>query len=442
MKNKRYIKKYLDQKRGEIIDNQVCFAPVSAMHFSFNGKVYACHNNNSYAYGDLRIKSLHDIWQSQNRLNMIKQLRKGKLVSVGCSQCFHDIKYANYNSVNALRYEPYGKYNCLKYPSVLGFRFSDVCNIRCRMCLSNQHVRKSLSGQNVVYDDAFFKELEEFIPHAKYAYFLGGEPFYESLNFKVFELFRKLNPDCRIAIQTNGMIFNEEIESILKAGKYDINVSIDSLKPELFSRIRAGASLPKVLDNINKFIAICRSNDTEFSSCFTPMVDNCLELPSVINYYNRVLKSRLWINKYYFPAQYAIWALSANEINSIYERLIEYQPEVSDDISKYNSLQFHDIIQILSHYKMEAIERQTTNKNFAKLVGKQLQNLRKDVKKSLPIDNSCYFEKLEIFNDTPSKQTYFFLKKLLDIFSGDKLVENIIVLEKEFIIRDIEYIKC
>ncbi|PLX06982.1 MAG: hypothetical protein C0596_12670 [Marinilabiliales bacterium] len=442
MQQRKIIKEYIGQIREESSEKLVCFAPVNAMHFSFNGKVYACHNNNSFAYGDLRKQSLNDIWQSQNRMNMVKQLQKYKMKSVGCSQCVHDIVQGNYNSVNALRYEPYNEYHKLAKPSVLGFRFSDRCNIKCRMCLSNQNVRKCLASQSLVYDDSFFKDLEEYIPSVKYSYFLGGEPFFEPLNFKVFKLFKQLNPDCRISVQTNGTIFNDEIKSLLLEGKYDINVSIDSLKQDVFSSIRVGADLSKVLNNSKQFLDICRKNGTEFSSCFTPMIDNCLELPSVIDYFSQVLKCRIWINKYYFPAQFAIWALSPDKIEEIYHSLAKFKPKGNDEVSIYNALQFKDFLQVIIQYKAEAIERQNLKQNFSKLVKKQLDSLRKEIKRNSSLNYEDFTQKLDLFSYTPSKQTYYFLKKLLEIFSGDKLMENIIVLNEEFIMNDIGFLEC
>jgi radical SAM protein with 4Fe4S-binding SPASM domain len=431
------IKQYLKTQRIGSSIKPVCFAPYTAMHFSFNGKVYACHNNNNHPYGDLQEKSLLKIWNGTNRQWMIKQLNKLKMREAGCTQCLHDIKKENYHSVSALRYEAYQEHSGNKYPSVLGFRFSDMCNIQCRMCLSNQHTRKCKQTQDSVYTDAFFEELKAFIPHARYAYFLGGEPFFEKHNFTVFDLFKELNPLCRISVQTNGTILTTEIKDLLSQGKYDINVSIDSMEPDMFAAIRKGAKLEIVLRNIEQFRAICQQNQTEFSSCFTPMIDNCLELPSIIDYYSHKLHSKIWINKYYFPAQYAIWALAPAKIDEIYHKLLAYQPEIKDEVSKYNALQFSDFLKLLQSYKNESKARANTNIDFKAEISKQLQSIKKEIKTVAHYNYIEIAPKLEVFNETPHKQTYYYLKKLLEIFSGDKLAENVLVLDKEFISNDV-----
>lgn len=442
MNSRRDIKQYLKTHRAGASIKPVCFAPYTAMHFSFNGKVYACHNNNNYSYGDLHTQSLFEIWNGQNRQTMAKQLNSFKLLKAGCNQCLHDIQKGNFNSVSALRYEAFQNYSHNEYPSVLGFRFSDICNIQCRMCFSNQNIRKCISQQNPVYNNEFFESLKTFIPHTKYAYFLGGEPFYESLNFKVFSLFQELNPDCRISVQTNGTILTPQIKEFLANGKYDINVSVDSLDPGLFSIIRKGAKLDNVLNNIEQFAAICRKNGTEFSSCITPMIDNCLELPSIIEYYNNKLKSKIWINKYYFPAQYAIWALSPEKIGEIYNKLSLFKPAFNDEISKYNAAQFYDFLSSLNAYKTDSLNRANTDINFKREISKQLKSIIKDLKTISDNNYSKTVSKLEIFNETPAKQSYFYLKKLLEIFAGDKLAENVLMLDKDFIFNDIKYIEC
>ncbi|HNQ68454.1 MAG TPA: radical SAM protein [Bacteroidales bacterium] len=442
MNIRRNIRNYLKGIRSGQENFPVCVAPSTAMHFSFNGKVYPCHNNNNLAYGDLSKDSIIDIWGSINRNKMERNVKRLNLKKVGCLQCLHDINHYSYNSVSALRYEPYKKYLNNEYPSVLGFRFSDKCNIQCRMCFSNQNMRKDVNNKKFVYDDIFFQQLKLFVPHVKYAYFLGGEPFFEPANYKVLSLFKALNPNCKISIQTNGTIFTPEIKNLLNNGKYDINVSIDSLNSDLFSSIRKGAKLENVLTNIKEFINICRKQKTEFSSCYTPMIDNCLELPSIIDYFSKELKGRIWINKYYFPSKYALWTLSPKKIDEIYKKLSVYNPEINDEISYYNALQFKDFLKLLIEYKIESEERVCAKIDFKEEIVKQIKLIKKVIRTFKGDNYNELLDKLEIFREAPDKKSFYFLKKLLEVFSGDKLVEIISIMDKSLILNDIEFIEC
>lgn len=439
MASSRKIKKYnLNRKK----ENRVsfCLAPFNAMHFSFGGIVYPCHNNNSLAYGDLKHNSLKEIWDGQTRLFYQKKLRKNKLTKTGCLQCLHDIDRENYHAVNAMRYDAYDFDKNKRYPDIIGFRFSDKCNIQCIMCFSNHLVRNSENNENDIYNDAFFEDLNEFIPHVKYAYFSGGEPFFEKLNYRVFDLFAELNPECRISVQTNGMILNEEVRKYLVKGKFDINVSIDSLIPETFESIRKGADFHKVMSNILEFKDYCESKGTNFSSCITPMRMNYSDIHDIINFYNKH-DVKIWINKYYFPSKYAIWSLSSNEIFKIINELQESKIEIYGTASENNLTQYQSFGSLLKSYYESAKLRENEKLNFDKLSLSLIKLCKKNLKSHKAITNNKYDKAIELLNnleESNKKKLYYYLKYLTDVFSGDKLAENLTLMNKEFVNQDIE----
>jgi MoaA/NifB/PqqE/SkfB family radical SAM enzyme len=62
-----------------------------------------------------------------------------------------------------------------------------------------------------------------------------------------------INPKCLIMVQTNGMVLNERIKNLLSRGNFQIGVSIDSLKKEVYETIRPHGKLERVMENINYF---------------------------------------------------------------------------------------------------------------------------------------------------------------------------------------------
>ncbi|MDD3687230.1 MAG: radical SAM protein [Bacteroidales bacterium] len=434
-------RKYFSSRANEN-NFSFCLAPFNAMHFSFNGKVYPCHNNNSLAYGQIGKNSIHEIWDSVDRKYYQNCLQKNQLKKTGCLQCLFDIEKRNYKSLNSYRYDSIPTKKDEKYPTILGFRFSDKCNIQCIMCFSNHNVRNISSNSAEIYDEAFFKDLRTFIIHAKQAYFLGGEPFFEELNFKVFDLFAELNPNCQITIQTNGMILNERIRGYLAKGNYSINVSLDSLSSETFEQIRKGAKFSKVKENIDEFRKLCNARKTNFSTCITPMRLNYKEIPSIIEYFN-LHNNNIWINKYYFPAMYSIWALDSKKIKEIIDELTQKKIALHNEISNYNYIQFTNFIDVLKTYYKDAQIRENSKLDFQRESVKLLNIVRGELTNFgnfTKNNQEKTFELLAQLNDVNSKKLYYYLKLLLETYSGDKLAENLSLMNSEFIKQDIEYI--
>jgi MoaA/NifB/PqqE/SkfB family radical SAM enzyme len=243
-------------------------------------------------------------------------------------------------------------------------------------------------------------------------------------------------------VQTNGMILNERVRKLLELGKYNINVSIDSLNSETFEFIRQGAKFEQVMKNIKEFKDYCKAKNTSFSSCISPMRVNYKDIPSVINHYNEQ-NDIIWINKYYFPAKYAIWSMSSVEIKNIIEELSMVILMDINDTSKYNNEQFSGFLKILVSQYIDAVKRETITIDFQKEVIKLIKNCNKLLDNFKGISNedvSKAKESLEYIQDSNSKKLYFYLKFLLEIFSGDKLAENLNIINKEFIKNDLESI--
>ena len=57
----------------------------------------------------------------------------------------------------------------------------------------------------------------------------------------------ELNPKCKISLQSNGTILNEKIKSILQRGNFHIGLSIDTLDPMRYEKIRSGAKIESTL---------------------------------------------------------------------------------------------------------------------------------------------------------------------------------------------------
>jgi MoaA/NifB/PqqE/SkfB family radical SAM enzyme len=182
------------------------------------------------------------------------------------------LEAGNYHGVRARYYDEFApntlgpRLNYLKqslggavpYPRVMEFELSNTCNLECIMCngyfsSSIRKNREHLPPIESPYNDKFVDELDEFIPHLTDAKFLGGEPFMIDIYLSIWERIRKLNPNIRIHITTNGTFLNNRIKDLLEGLKAGIILSIDSVNKETYPKIRVNGSYDKVMENLEYF---------------------------------------------------------------------------------------------------------------------------------------------------------------------------------------------
>ncbi|MDI6655451.1 MAG: GTP 3',8-cyclase MoaA [Candidatus Hydrothermarchaeota archaeon] len=82
----------------------------------------------------------------------------------------------------------------------------------------------------------------------------GGEPLLRSDVCDVVQKISSVNGIEDISMTTNGVLLQEYAQGLKKAGLGRINVSLDTLKPEVFSMITGGGNLKQVVAGIDKAI--------------------------------------------------------------------------------------------------------------------------------------------------------------------------------------------
>jgi MoaA/NifB/PqqE/SkfB family radical SAM enzyme len=131
------------------------------------------------------------------------------------------------------------------------------------------------------YDDSFLDKIKFFIEKAKMIEFLGGEPFLIPINIKLLELIKAVNPKVKIDIVSNGSIYTPKIETILKdLPNCTVSVSIDSINPETYKKIRRNGDLDNVIKNIDSLISIKRIG--ALSMCL--LIQNIYEVHDFIEF--------------------------------------------------------------------------------------------------------------------------------------------------------------
>jgi radical SAM protein with 4Fe4S-binding SPASM domain len=267
----------------------ICHAASRSIYFGFNGVVVPCCFNREYEYGNYPKNTVKEIIHSKHRLNLHNRL-KNQDFSNGCKHCLNLIESNNFYGVEARLYDGL-KQNKNLFPSEMIFELDNTCNLECVMCegkfsssiLKNRENKKYIPGP---YDKDFVKQLTPYLKHLEVAKFLGGEPFLIALHYDIWEEIIKYNKNCTINLQTNCTVFNDKIASLLERGKFQIGISIDSLKKERFEEIRKNANFEQVLENLDKFINYSRRHNTFVNLSVCPMKQNKDEIPEIVQFCN------------------------------------------------------------------------------------------------------------------------------------------------------------
>jgi len=173
----------------------------------------------------------------------------------------------------------------LARPSKLFVETTTRCNLGCVMCVK-QTCDHAIAEGDMSFST--FAALEPAFPGLNALVLNGvGEPLLHP-NLEVFiRLARSLMPkDSWIGFQSNGLLLTESrAVSLLEAGLDRICLSIDSVSPETFRKVRDGGELDNISDAFSALAsARFRTGRTDFRVGveFVAMKDNLWELPAAL----------------------------------------------------------------------------------------------------------------------------------------------------------------
>lgn len=410
-KKKQNIKAY-NKLRDFSRHSSFCFAPLTSLRFHRNGGVQVCCHHIDFEY--LKDKTIKEIWFGEHFNSLREKMGKYEIPS-SCGFCSAPFYSEDYINVNALDFD-FLEPNENGYPVLMDFSLENTCNLSCIMCdasLSSSIQNKSssckCSANGYQYDDDFLKQIAEFIPFLKLAVFTGGEPFLIKSYYKIWELMFELNPDIQINVTTNGTIYNEKIDSLLRTGRFNITISLDSLVPNVYNNIRQGANFEKTYANVMKYADICNEMGTTFTITVCPMQINMYDIPDIV----KVCNSNQWelsFNTVLKPWPQALWSLDIN----VLEGLISAYKEISFDIqqtliTKKNQEKFNALISLLENWATKLKRLASLNQDF-EIVNRIKNQIEQTLSKALNNSDS----ENRVFNVVDSIPIMLINSQLLD----------------------------
>ena len=128
---------------------------------------------------------------------------------------------------------------------------TDRCNMRCSYCMPAAGVEKLSHSQVLSYEDLLRVSAEAVAAGIEKIRVTGGEPLVRKGVLSFLARVGALAGLQELVLTTNGLLLKEMAQGLRDAGVQRLNISLDSLKPEVFARITRGADLARVLDGID-----------------------------------------------------------------------------------------------------------------------------------------------------------------------------------------------
>ncbi len=131
---------------------------------------------------------------------------------------------------------------------------TDLCNQRCLYCMPEKGINK-LGHQDILS----FEEILTFVEVAaqegiKKIRITGGEPLIRRGIVNLVESISKINGIKEVTMTTNGELLKNYAKDLVSAGLSRVNISLDSLNPEKYSKMSRGGDLYATLKGIDAAI--------------------------------------------------------------------------------------------------------------------------------------------------------------------------------------------
>lgn len=314
----------------------LCNAPLNNMYFTVLGTVSPCWLTTTECDRWSEDRSIRDIWFGEHFQRYRNQHAQQQFIGK-CTLCKKEHDEGVWPLAKA-----YEKFPVREYPSLIELELSNQCNLECIMCsgILSSGIRKNrdkLPPLPMIYTNKFIEELKEFIPHLEELRFNGGEPFAQKIVLDICDVVAQIKPELKVNMATNGTIMNDRVARIMDNNNLHVNISIDSLDPAVYEKIRINGHLDVVLKNFMIFKDYCRRNDRELSVMVNPMRVNWEEMATFVAW-TSTHDVNLWFNTIRKPEYLALWNLPSNVLRSIYDRMNEQ----ADGLKGYRNYEVFD----------------------------------------------------------------------------------------------------
>lgn len=130
----------------------------------------------------------------------------------------------------------------------------DLCNFKCHYCLPNGNLAVKKNYLSLAEIDRLVGAFAEL--GVNKVRITGGEPSLRQDYLEIIKLVSLIPGIKKVVCTTNGYKLDNQADALFKAGLNGINVSVDTLNPELFHKITGRNMLTKILEGIKAAHAV------------------------------------------------------------------------------------------------------------------------------------------------------------------------------------------
>lgn len=356
-----------------------CVVPFTQMEIGTTGKVRPCCEYNGFV-GNINDNSFLDTFNNEQFQELRDQFTNN-IAPEGCKKCFTQ----EAASIESRRQQENTKCSNITtpVPIKLDLKFSNICNMKCRICDSNNSRlwekeetiifgRPNNKGQSGkwIYNLDRWKELEGFINTLETFYISGGEPLLVKENFQFIQQCIEQNKakDITLRIITNGSVkIPEKILEYFKQFKsVELMYSIDDID-DRFTYQRYPIKFSKVENN---FKDILKHDYLKVSLIYTVSIHNCLSGQLFLEWCDSIgiPHSNIFVNFVGDPDYYDISVLSQQDKDKIVEHLTDNY--IDNQIKQYLTTQFREVnLEYINDIRNKIIDKvdKLRNQKFSKL---------------------------------------------------------------------------
>ena len=133
---------------------------------------------------------------------------------------------------------------------------TERCNFRCQYCMPEKPFSWVPKENLLSFEELFMfikVAMDEGVDKIRIT---GGEPLLREDLDSFIKMINDHNPDVDLAMTTNGFLLPEAAQRLKDAGLKRLNISLDSLKPDVAAKVAQKDVLPQVLKGIDKALEV------------------------------------------------------------------------------------------------------------------------------------------------------------------------------------------
>lgn len=129
---------------------------------------------------------------------------------------------------------------------------TDRCNLRCTYCMPKDGIKCTPKEELLTFEEMFrISRIASEIGISKIR-ITGGEPLVREGIIDFIRQLKSLPKIKEVCITTNGIYLEEYLEDLIAAGLDRVNISLDTMKEDVFKALTINGDLKKVLRGIEK----------------------------------------------------------------------------------------------------------------------------------------------------------------------------------------------